>query len=123
MFPAGRSSGFPSPAPSPKIPKVYLFDDSFSALDYKTDVTLRRALKEKTGGRPPSFIVAQRISTVLHADQILVLDEGRIVGCGRHADLLATCPEYREIAKSQLSEKDLAKASVTAGETAKGGEA
>ena len=105
-----------------KNPKVYLFDDSFSALDYKTDVTLRRALKEKTGDATV-IIVAQRISTVLHADQILVLDEGRIVGCGRHADLLATCPEYREIAKSQLSEKDLAKASVTAGETAKGGEA
>lgn len=105
-----------------KSPKVYLFDDSFSALDYKTDVTLRRALKEKTGDATV-IIVAQRISTVLHADQILVLDEGRIVGCGRHADLLATCPEYQEIAKSQLSEKDLAKASVTAGETAKGGEA
>ena len=105
-----------------KNPKVYLFDDSFSALDYKTDVTLRRALKEKTGDATV-IIVAQRISTVLHADQILVLDDGRIVGCGRHADLLATCPEYREIAKSQLSEKDLAKASVTAGETAKGGEA
>ena len=105
-----------------KNTKVYLFDDSFSALDYKTDVTLRRALKEKTGDATV-IIVAQRISTVLHADQILVLDDGRIVGCGRHADLLATCPEYREIAKSQLSEKDLAKASVTAGETAKGGEA
>ena len=105
-----------------KNPKVYLFDDSFSALDYKTDVTLRRALKENTGDATV-IIVAQRISTVLHADQILVLDDGRIVGCGRHADLLATCPEYREIAKSQLSEKDLAKASVTAGETAKGGEA
>ena len=105
-----------------KNPKVYLFDDSFSALDYKTDVTLRRALKEKTGDATV-IIVAQRISTVLHADQILVLDDGRIVGCGRHADLLATCPEYREIAKSQLSEKDLAKASVTAGETAKGGQA
>lgn len=105
-----------------KNPKVYLFDDSFSALDYKTDVTLRRALKEKTGDATV-IIVAQRISTVLHADQILVLDDGRIVGCGRHADLLATCPEYQEIAKSQLSEKDLAKASVTAGETAKGGEA
>ena len=105
-----------------KNPKVYLFDDSFSALDYKTDVTLRRALKEKTGDATV-IIVAQRISTVLHADQILVLDDGRIVGCGRHADLLATCPEYREIAKSQLSEKDLAKASVTAGETAKGGKA
>ena len=105
-----------------KKPRIYLFDDSFSALDYKTDVTLRRALKEKTGDATV-IIVAQRISTVLHADQILVLDDGRIVGCGRHADLLATCPEYREIAKSQLSEKDLAKASVTAGETAKGGEA
>ena len=85
-------------------------------------MTLRRALKEKTGDATV-IIVAQRISTVLHADQILVLDDGRIVGCGRHADLLAACPEYREIAKSQLSEKDLAKASVTAGETAKGGEA
>lgn len=105
-----------------KKPKVYLFDDSFSALDYKTDAALRRALKEQTGDATV-IIVAQRISTVLHADQILVLDEGRIVGRGRHADLLATCPEYREIAKSQLSEKDLAKANVTAGETAKGGEA
>ncbi len=102
-----------------KNPKVYLFDDSFSALDYKTDVTLRRALKEKTGDATV-IIVAQRISTVLHADQILVLDEGRIVGCGRHADLLANCPEYREIARSQLSEKDLAKANMTTG---KGGEA
>ena len=75
-----------------KNPKVYLFDDSFSALDYyKTDVTLRRALKEKTGDATV-IIVAQRISTVLHADQILVLDDGRIVGCGRHADLLATLP-------------------------------
>ena len=100
-------------------PKVYLFDDSFSALDYKTDVTLRRALKEKTGDATV-IIVAQRISTVLHADQILVLDEGRIVGRGRHAELLASCAEYREIAKSQLSEKDLARANVT---DAKGGEA
>ena len=100
-------------------PKVYLFDDSFSALDYKTDVTLRRALKEKTGDATV-IIVAQRISTVLHADQILVLDEGRIVGRGRHAELLATCAEYREIARSQLSEKDLARANVT---DAKGGEA
>ena len=100
-------------------PKVYLFDDSFSALDYKTDVTLRRALKEKTGDATV-IIVAQRISTVLHADQILVLDEGRIVGRGRHAELLASCAEYREIARSQLSEKDLARANVT---DAKGGEA
>ena len=104
-----------------KNPKVYLFDDSFSALDYKTDAALRRALKEKTGDATV-LIVAQRISTVLHADQILVLDEGRVVGCGRHAELLAACPEYREIAKSQLSERDLAKAGA-AGETVKGGEA
>ena len=96
-----------------KNPRVYLFDDSFSALDYKTDVTLRRALKEKTGDATV-IIVAQRISTVLHADQILVLDEGRIVGRGRHAELLATCPEYREIAKSQLSEKDLAQTETSA---------
>ena len=94
-------------------PRVYLFDDSFSALDYKTDVTLRRALKEKTGDATV-IIVAQRISTVLHADQILVLDEGRIVGRGRHAELLASCPEYREIAKSQLSERDLAMAETSA---------
>ena len=96
-----------------KNPRVYLFDDSFSALDYKTDVTLRRALKEKTGDATV-IIVAQRISTVLHADQILVLDEGRIVGQGRHAELLAACPEYREIAKSQLSEKDLAQTETSA---------
>lgn len=101
-----------------KAPKVYLFDDSFSALDYKTDAALRRALAEKTGDATV-IIVAQRISTVLHADQILVLDEGRIVGRGRHADLLANCPEYREIARSQLSERDLAQAETSA----KGGDA
>ena len=103
-----------------KNPKVYLFDDSFSALDYKTDAALRRALNEKTGGATV-ILVAQRISTVLHADQILVLDEGRVVGCGRHEDLLAGCPEYREIAKSQLSERDLAAAG--AREPRKGGDA
>ncbi|MDD4850464.1 MAG: ABC transporter ATP-binding protein [Gemmiger sp.] len=89
-----------------KDPRVYLFDDSFSALDYKTDVTLRRALKEKTDNATV-IIVAQRISTVLHANQILVLDDGRLVGCGTHGQLLATCPEYQEIAKSQLSQKEL----------------
>ena len=103
-----------------KNPKVYLFDDSFSALDYKTDAALRRALNEKTGGATV-ILVAQRISTVLHADQILVLDEGRVVGCGRHEELLACCPEYREIAKSQLSERDLAAAG--AREPRKGGDA
>ena len=89
-----------------KDPKIYLFDDSFSALDYKTDVTLRRALKEETNNATV-IIVAQRISTVLHANQILVLDDGRLVGKGTHAQLMATCPEYQEIARSQLSQKEL----------------
>ena len=90
-----------------KDPKVYLFDDSFSALDYKTDVALRRALKAQTDNATV-IIVAQRISTVLHANQILVLDEGRLVGKGTHAQLMASCPEYQEIARSQLSQKELA---------------
>ena len=89
-----------------KHPQIYLFDDSFSALDYKTDVALRRALKAKTGDATV-IIVAQRISTVLHANQILVLDEGRIVGKGTHTQLLQSCPEYQEIARSQLSQKEL----------------
>ena len=88
-------------------PKVYLFDDSFSALDYKTDVTLRRALKAQTDNATV-IIVAQRISTVLHANQILVLDEGKLVGKGTHAQLMVSCPEYQEIARSQLSQKELA---------------
>ena len=90
-----------------KDPKVYLFDDSFSALDYKTDVTLRRALKAQTDNATV-IIVAQRISTVLHANQILVLDEGRLVGKGTHAQLMVNRPEYQEIARSQLSQKELA---------------
>ncbi len=89
-----------------KNPRIYLFDDSLSALDYKTDVTLRRALKAQTDNATV-IIVAQRISTVLHANQILVLDEGRLVGKGTHAQLMATCPEYQEIARSQLSQKEL----------------
>ena len=89
-----------------KEPKIYLFDDSFSALDYKTDVTLRRALKEETDNATV-IIVAQRISTVLHANQILVLDDGRLVGKVTHAQLMANCPEYQEIARSQLSQKEL----------------
>ncbi len=89
-----------------KNPKVFLFDDSFSALDYKTDVTLRRALHEKTADATV-IIVAQRISTILHADQIIVLDNGSIVGKGTHGELLAACETYREIAKSQLSEAEL----------------
>ena len=88
-----------------KHPQIYLFD-SFSALDYKTDVALRRALKAQTDNATV-IIVAQRISTVLHANQILVLDEGRIVGKGTHAQLMESCPEYQEIARSQLSQKEL----------------
>lgn len=90
-----------------KEPEIYIFDDSFSALDYKTDATLRRALKEETGDSTV-LIVAQRISTILHADQIVVLDEGKVVGKGTHKELLKTCEVYREIAESQLSKEELA---------------
>ena len=86
--------------------RAFLFDDSFSALDYKTDAALRHALTEQLGGKT-QIIVAQRISTVLHADQIVVLDEGRVVGCGTHAELMDACEPYREIALSQLSEEEL----------------
>lgn len=86
--------------------RVLLFDDSFSALDYKTDSNLRRALKDSLGDRT-LIIVAQRISTVMDADQIIVLEEGRMVGRGTHAELLESCEEYREIAYSQLSEEEL----------------
>ena len=92
-----------------KDPEIYIFDDSFSALDYKTDVTLRSALQKETKGST-TLIVAQRISTILHADQIIVLDEGNIVGKGTHEELLQICPVYQQIAKSQLSEDDLKKA-------------
>ena len=87
-------------------PKIYLFDDSFSALDYKTDAALRKALRENTK-EATVIIVAQRISTILHADQILVLEDGKIVGQGTHEELLKNCEEYLEIAKSQLSEAEL----------------
>ena len=87
--------------------RVFLFDDSFSALDYKTDAALRRELGARLGGKTV-MIVAQRISTVLSADQIVVLDEGRVVGKGTHAELMDSCEEYREIAMSQLSEEELA---------------
>ena len=89
-----------------KHPKIYLFDDSFSALDYKTDATLRRALAAETQDAT-ILIVAQRISTILHADQIIVLNDGRIDGIGTHAELLRTCETYREIAHSQLSAREL----------------
>ena len=90
-----------------KKPDVFIFDDSFSALDYKTDVTLRAALKEKTQDSTV-IIVAQRISTILHAEQIIVLDEGRIAGIRTHKELLKNCDAYYQIASSQLSEKELA---------------
>ena len=90
-----------------KEPEIYIFDDSFSALDYKTDVVLRRALKQETKDTT-TLIVAQRISTILHADKILVLDEGRVVGQGTHKELLKSCQVYRQIAMSQLSEEELA---------------
>ena len=89
-----------------KNPKIYIFDDSFSALDLKTDAALRKALASKVGDSTV-IIVAQRISTILHAEQILVMDEGRIVGRGTHSELLENCEVYRQIAKSQLSEKEL----------------
>ena len=90
-----------------KKPEILIFDDSFSALDYKTDVTLRRELKKQTEDTT-TLIVAQRISTILHADQIIVLDDGKIAGKGTHKELMENCEVYRQIAKSQLSEKELA---------------
>jgi len=91
-----------------KNPKILLFDDSFSALDYKTDVTLRKTLREKMQDTT-TIIVAQRIATILNADKIIVMNEGKVVGIGKHQELLKTCPTYLEIAESQLSEEELAK--------------
>jgi ATP-binding cassette subfamily B protein len=88
-------------------PEIYIFDDSFSALDYKTDRVLRSVLKKETAG-VTSMIVAQRIGTIMDADQIIVLDEGKVVGQGKHKDLLKSCEVYKQIAMSQLSEKELA---------------
>jgi ATP-binding cassette, subfamily B, multidrug efflux pump len=90
-----------------KKPKIYIFDDSFSALDFKTDFTLRKALKEQTASST-LLIVAQRISTIKNAEQIIVLDEGRIVGIGTHSELMKNCETYQEIALSQLSKEELA---------------
>ena len=89
-----------------KHPEVFIFDDSFSALDFKTDVTLRKALKKRTKNSTV-LIVAQRISTILNAEQIIVLDEGRVAGMGTHSELLETCEVYQQIAASQLSEAEL----------------
>lgn len=91
-----------------KNPDIYIFDDSFSALDYKTDITLRKALEEHTSNSVV-LIVAQRISTILHAEQIIVLDEGKVAGKGTHKELLKNCEIYRQIAMSQLSEEELRK--------------
>lgn len=90
-----------------KKPPIYIFDDSFSALDFKTDSALRRALKEKTG-ESSVLIVTQRVATVKNADQIIVLDEGRVVGKGKHHELMESCETYQEIALSQLSKEELA---------------
>lgn len=91
-----------------KNPKILLFDDSFSALDYKTDFKLRKTLREKMQDTT-TIIVAQRIATILNADKIIVMNEGEVVGIGKHQELLKTCPTYLEIAESQLSEEELAK--------------
>ena len=91
-----------------KNPKILLFDDSFSALDYKTDVKLRKTLREKMQDTT-TIIIAQRIATILNADKIIVMNEGKVVGIGKHQELLKTCPTYLEIAESQLSEEELAK--------------
>jgi len=90
-----------------KKPPIYIFDDSFSALDFKTDSALRRALKKKTGDSTV-LIVTQRVATIKNADQIIVLDEGRVVGQGKHQELMETCETYQEIAYSQLSKGELA---------------
>lgn len=91
-----------------KKPQIYIFDDSFSALDFKTDAALRTALKEKVGAST-MLIVAQRINTIMDADKIVVLDEGRVAGIGTHQELLENCQVYQEIASSQLSEEELGK--------------
>ena len=90
-----------------KKPEIFIFDDSFSALDFKTDSRLRGALKEHTKDAT-TIIVAQRISTILHADRIIVLDDGHMAGMGTHAELMKNCEVYRQIAMSQLSEEELA---------------
>jgi len=90
-----------------KHPEIYIFDDSFSALDFKTEAKLRVAIKKETKN-DTVLIIAQRVTTVMSADQIIVLDEGKIVGMGKHLDLIRTCKVYREIVASQLSEEELA---------------
>ena len=88
-------------------PEIYIFDDTFSALDFKPDAKLRAALRKETADATV-IIVAQRVNTVMDADRIIVLDEGRVVGMGTHRELIRTCEVYREIVSSQLSEEELA---------------
>src|SRR5690606_36106694 len=88
-----------------KQPKIYIFDDSFSALDYQTDKKLRKELRKHINST--MLVVAQRINTIRHADQIVVLDKGEVVGIGTHAELMKTCRVYQEIAESQLSKEEL----------------
>ena len=89
-----------------KNPEIYIFDDSFSALDFKTDAKLRKALREYTKDST-LLIVAQRISSIMNADKIIVLDQGKIVGIGKHKELIKNCKVYREIASSQLGEEEI----------------
>ena len=89
-----------------KRPEIYLFDDSFSALDMKTDRTLRERLRENMGDST-MIIVAQRVGSIIDADRILVMDDGAIVGCGRHRELLKSCPLSREMAELQLGEEEV----------------
>jgi len=105
-FPADRSRGFPLPVLSISIQRFLIFDDSFSALDYRTDRTLRGALKKEAAG-VTKLIVAQRIGTIKDADRIIVVDDGRIAGQGTHKELLENCEVYKEIAESQLSKEEL----------------
>ena len=87
-------------------PEIYVFDDSFSALDFKTDSALRQALAKETGAATV-VIVAQRVSTIMNADRIIVMDEGKVMGMGTHRELLKTCETYQEIVRSQLSEEEM----------------
>ena len=87
-------------------PEIYVFDDSFSALDFKTDSALRQALSKETGNATV-VIVAQRVSTIMNADRIIVMDEGKVMGIGTHRELLNTCGTYQEIVRSQLSEEEM----------------
>ena len=103
----GSASGWPSPGRWSRQPEIYLFDDSFSALDYATDAALRAALARETADATV-VIVAQRVSTIRDADRIVVLDEGRVVGTGTHAELMTDNETYREIVLSQLTEQEAA---------------